>query len=242
MGLHLNFELRLNDNVARADALARLDQLRGFAATTNVDGVSRLVDLANDAEDGTTDRARACIRFFAECLERPIEEDGIRPFIGDAATAMGFVVDPGEGAETATFGLMRHESVDGSQQEWFWWCGCKTQYASVASDAHLVTVHTALIAILDRAGELGFDVVVHDETGYWKSRSVDGLIAEVHKMNRLVARFAGALGDALGDGHPLHAPIFEHRQFEHLEMERPDTEPPRRTDRRALPRDTFEDR
>jgi hypothetical protein len=123
---------------------------------------------------------------------------------------------------------MRHRSLDGKHEEWFWWCGCKTQYASLISDDHLVTVHTSLVAILDYAIELGFDVVVRDETGYWESRSAQALIAEVHKMNRIVAKLAGALGDALGDAlghdHSLQAPIFEHRQFEHLEMERPDTE------------------
>ena len=38
-------------------------------------------------------------------------------------------------------------------------------------------------------------------------------------MNRLMARFAGALSDHFGDEHDLQAPIFDHAEFEHLEME-----------------------
>jgi hypothetical protein len=43
-------------------------------------------------------------------------------------------------------------------------------------------------------------------------------------MNRIVARLAGALSDAMGNRPELIAPIFEHREFEHLEMEDPDGE------------------
>jgi hypothetical protein len=42
-------------------------------------------------------------------------------------------------------------------------------------------------------------------------------------MNRIVAPLAGALSDRLGAHHSVEAPIFEHAEFEHLEMERPDS-------------------
>ena len=37
-------------------------------------------------------------------------------------------------------------------------------------------------------------------------------------MNRLVARIAGKLSDAMGPSHEVDAVIFDHREFEHLEM------------------------
>jgi hypothetical protein len=70
---------------------------------------------------------------------------------------------------------------------------------------------------LDRAIDLGIDVVVHDETGYWETRDETRLLAEVHRMNGIVARFAGAFSDKLSSDS-IQAPIFEHPRFEHLEM------------------------
>ena len=93
---------------------------------------------------------------------------------------------------------------------------CKTQYASVVSDDHLITCHTALVALLDHAIALGVDVEVLDETGYWESRDSAVLVESVHKMNQLVAKLAGGLSDAM-DGR-VEASIFEHPRFEHLEM------------------------
>ncbi|MGH9888912.1 MAG: hypothetical protein ACREBE_25490 [bacterium] len=36
-------------------------------------------------------------------------------------------------------------------------------------------------------------------------------------MNHVVARIAGAFSDAMDERTVVHAPIFEHRDFEHLE-------------------------
>ena len=38
-------------------------------------------------------------------------------------------------------------------------------------------------------------------------------------MNRIMAHFAGALHDAISPEHSVQAAIFEHPDFEHLEME-----------------------
>jgi hypothetical protein len=73
--------------------------------------------------------------------------------------------------------------------------------------------------MLDYAGKVGVDVVVRDETHYWETRDEQRLIAEVRKMNHIVAAFAGRLGDlgVPGSGE-LRAPIFGHPRFERLEM------------------------
>lgn len=222
MGLHLNYEFRLPADTPRAVVARMLGELRDFAATTRVADVSPLVDLSVDGPESAADdvgRAWHCVHLFARILGDPIPDDEIPLYTGDPSSAIGFRVDPGDGAETATFALMYRRADLGTHEEWFWWCGCKTQYASVISDEHLITVHTSMVAILDEAVRLGFDVVVRDETGYWESRSTDVLVAEVTKMNRLVARFAGAVSDAIGDKHDVQASIFEHPRFERLEME-----------------------
>jgi hypothetical protein len=75
-----------------------------------------------------------------------------------------------------------------------------------------------LVQLLDHAITLGIEVDVYDETHYWESRDSRRLIAEVHAMNRLVARVAGQLSDAMGEAQQVRAPIFEHPRFERLEM------------------------
>src|SRR5204862_2620576 len=99
--------------------------------------------------------------------------------------------------ETAVFAFLKRADEPRTHEEWYWHCSCKTQYASVVSDAHLIACHTSLVRVLDRAIELGVDVVVRDETHYWETRDDRRLLDEVHAMNRLIARFAGVLSDRL---------------------------------------------
>lgn len=56
------------------------------------------------------------------------------------------------------------------------------------------------------------------ETHYWETRDEERLISEVTHMNRIVAAFAGRLADAMGSEHIVEASIFDHADFEHLEM------------------------
>lgn len=113
---------------------------------------------------------------------------------------------------------------DGARSEWFWHQVCKTQYASLVNDDHLVFCHTTLVVLLDYAIESGWDVIVRDEGHYSETRDPGRLVQEVRHMNRIVARIAGALSDRLESvGQPL-APIFDHPEFEHLEIEKPQAE------------------
>jgi len=222
MGLTLNYDLRLPGDIAREDVLSRLTRLRAAAAAQHFDEVSPIVDASNlnpePHEGEALASAQRCIQFFADFLAKPLPDDEEPRYVGDADSAIGFRIDPGEGAETATFGLLRRRAEVGDHEEWYWWCACKTQYASVVSEEHFVRVHTGLVALLDVAVELGFVVDVRDEGGYWESRSEEVLVESVRKMNRLIAKFGGALSDALGEEHKIEAPIFEHRRFERLEM------------------------
>ena len=78
---------------------------------------------------------------------------------------------PGDRCETATFGVVWVTPSDevgnrlrGEPYMWHWYAVPKTQYASVLGDDHPIRCHASLVALLDKAVELGFDVTVRDET------------------------------------------------------------------------------
>jgi hypothetical protein len=77
--------------------------------------------------------------------------------------------------------------------------------------------------LLDIARMVGFDVEVRDETGFYQSRDPEVLIASVAEMNRIVARFAGlvndAVRDATGNSSSVGGAIFDHAEFERLESD-----------------------
>ena len=87
----------------------------------------------------------------------------------------------------------------------------------MVSDEHLIHCHTTLVALLEEAIRLGFDVTVRDEAQYWETRDTARLLAEVREMNRVVAGIAGALYDAVGENAHTAGAIFEHPEFEVLE-------------------------
>jgi len=208
VGLHLNFELRLPGTASYDDAGRVLRDLRAFALKLPFRDVSRLYAGPRGAEH---------LKFIASVIADAYPSDD-PPRVGDVATARGFFVHPGDRCETASVGLLLRAAHDGTQREWFWHCSCKTQYASLVGDRHLVTCHTGLVRLLDHAIALEVGVIVRDETHYWESRDERRLIREVHRMNQIVAGIAGRVSDAIGPSAAVQAPIFDHRRFEHLEM------------------------
>lgn len=217
MGLHLNYEMRLPGTASVGDVDRLLATLNAFARGLGFAEVSPVLAL-RPAQPGlrADDTSQNWLSFWAPLIAEPYEQD--LPFLtGDPSTARGFLVNPGDKCESATFGFLLRAGDTGGHLEWFWRCSCKTQYAAVVSNAHLVACHTSLVALLDRACSLGVDVTVRDETHYWETRDEARLIAEVAAMNRVVAAIAGRLMDAAGTVR-VEAPIFEHRRFERLEM------------------------
>lgn len=216
MGLHLSFELRLAANTAKEVVAVMLSELLALARSQSFDDVSPLLVVA-DTDKASAPRRRTLQR-YAQVIAEPYEED-LPPLTGDPDSAIGFFVNPGQGCETAFFGLLRRYDVAGVPTDWYWHCSCKTQYASTVSDAHFITCHTSLINVLDRAAQLGLQLDVNDEGHYWETRDTARLLIEVAHMNRLVARLVGALSDAMGKaGGRLQAPIVDHPRFERLEM------------------------
>ena len=208
MGLHLNYELRLADNTSTKEVDRVLALLRAHAAMLPFDMVSEVKVLDNHGNtDQHPDPDTGWLKRWAQLVATPYPEDA-PPMTGDVATARGFHVHPGIGCESATFGFMHRADETGAHREWYWYCQCKTQYASTVSDAHLIKCHLCLVSVLDYAITQGVDVVVRDEAHYWNTRDEQVLIFETAKMNRIVAAVAGRFADGLGEEPAVEAPIF----------------------------------
>ena len=85
------------------------------------------------------------------------------------------------------------------------WTGaafCKTQYASVpevGGITNFLRCHLAVVAALDAARDLGFQVDVRDEGGYWQKRSVPDLVREIGDWNAYLLMVGAQLRGVFGD-------------------------------------------
>lgn len=230
MGLHLCYELDLPLECSDAHVAESLTQLHRTARDLPFDQVTPVFQVAGaECEPGTWGEGDPLEWFFKHFTTGYREIDEYESTSVRALAAVGFTVAPGRRCEPATFGLARyaepvtaHPDRDGpgvATLGWHWHTCCKTQYASVVSDEHLIRCHLSLVSLLEAAAEVGIRVTVRDETHYWETRDTKRLIDEVHRMNRIVAKLAGRLGDAVGEGFKVGGSITDHPRFEHLEME-----------------------
>lgn len=232
MGLHINYELWLPGDVFDASALDLLERLRGACTASGGKRVGPMMRLsAEELRTGDERYAPWTTERFAWVFAPGAMEcrDGQGRAIQSAegCVAAMFFLYPGDGSEAAPFGLVRPSESPGSpdaeradlQGRWYWLSSCKTQYASRLGDEHLLRCHRSVVHAIEAAMKLGFRAEVHDETGYWESRSSERLVSEVRRMNQIVARFAGALHDAVGNAHAVESPIFSDPDFERLETE-----------------------
>ena len=232
MGLHICYELRLPQTTADTEAVRLLEALRTSVAGLGVDELTALQELSG--EDLLRDHdhwerwSLPWILQVVACGIRKERDGAIAPIHDrDRLAAAGFLLHPGRGSEAAMFGLVRPSDCSADAERaneasnWFWHYCCKTQYASIVSNEHLVRCHLTVVRTLEEAERLGFAITVRDETHYWETRSTDRLISEVANMNRIVARFAGAFHDATAPGVRSDGAIFEHPDFERLETEPP---------------------
>ena len=176
MGLHLCYELGLPADRSAADVLDRLAVLRERALVLPFDEVSDIVrfdertladvpPLRGLAFESLAHVVQLTAGFHRDSLYRDwlglSEEDEYevvdehtrryRPIEApaDAPTSViGFAVVPGQGSEPAAFALTR---LNGPEITTRWWgqCFCKTQYASMLGDEHLMRCHGSLVALLD---------------------------------------------------------------------------------------------
>lgn len=227
MGLSIAYQLHLPASTSRATVAELVAQLKAAAERLPFAEVGPVITLEagetlGDMPDPPT-AFQYAFRLWASY--GPDEDDPEHGGFGDIMPdAIGFTVMPGEHCEPVPIGVAWVPPRDEEWkvlrgQPWTWHYGavCKTQYASIVSTDHFVRCHTSIVALLEAAVELGFEVTVHDEAGYWESRDVDQLLAQLEHSNRIIAALAGAIHDAVGKKDGVEAPIFEHPDFERLE-------------------------
>ena len=196
MGLTIHHELRLPRDTPPEKVESLVKQLQVAATRLPFDRVSPVV---RTFADGSTkfDKSHPLGGFFMFCASMLLgttdlaTDDWVRDALPDG---YGFGVDPGEGSETAAFGVAWLQGRDdefrlipNGPPTWLWLSHCKTQYASNVSVEHFVRVHTSIVALLDEAVRLGFDVRVYDEGEFWETRDVEKLAGKVGEMNHLIA-------------------------------------------------------
>ena len=145
---------------------------------------------------------------------------------------------PGEGCEEANFGLCTFPAsvqTDAGQvatnlSGWRWGAFCKSQYSSnpaCGGVPNFLRCHLSIIALLDKAKELGCLDHVDDEGGYWESRNLPALVEQVGSWNQMMAAFGGLLKDlAPGGGASVVAEVAQYPNFEQLEAAGQDKLPP----------------
>ncbi len=137
-----------------------------------------------------------------------------------------FTAWPGEGCEASNFGLGRFPAVVETERGpietrlsgWYWGSFCKTQYSSnpaCGGALNFLRCHLSIVALLDRAQELGCLAEVSDESKFWEKRDLKALVEEINSWNEMVAAVGGRLKDLVGDD--LHVAIAEFPNFERLE-------------------------
>jgi len=147
------------------------------------------------------------------------------PYQVEPERAIAFNVWPGEGCETATFGLAFYPAENqGDRSLWSWSSFCKTQYASnpeFGGIENFVKCHLLVIKILDEAKNLGILDSVSDEGGYWEERNLEELISRVGEYNALIAAVVGGIQDLFANAGNVksYSPISEFPNFEYLEAE-----------------------
>ena len=217
MGLTIHYKLSVAKNLSAA-------VVRELAKRTAL--YARKIGCA---EAGEVMRVEADMPFTSLFVRSGREEEGC---FGLVPAKRGWVVEvwPGEGCESALFGLcqyprripFRSGSIPtGFKGGWLLTGFCKTQYAGKHGWEHFVKCHRQIISLLDFWRQLGVLVEVTDEGEYWLTRSEEKLRSKLQQYDGLVAAVGGMLKDASADDRGLSvvSPIFDYVNFERLEHE-----------------------
>lgn len=141
---------------------------------------------------------------------------------------IAFTAWPGEGCEESNLGLCqypaeivdpRHGKLKTKLSGWRFGAFCKTQYASdprCGGGENFLRCHLTVIAMLDKAKELGCLESASDEGEFYENRNVEALVKEIGSWNQMIAAFGGKLKDVLGGG--VEMPIADYPNFEQLEL------------------------
>ena len=234
MGLTIHYGLKAGDSESKARKLiCRLHQAAQDLPFMSVGEVVELKGVLPDPARYQADpRLKSLLGGACAWLEYDRRSIGPRSFTSRSAVVhpkqlVGFEVIPGEGCESGRFGLCRYPAfveVAPSRRirtrlgGWRWQSFCKTQYASnpdCGGIPNFLRCHLSIVALLDKAKEMGFEVEVDDEGGFWQKRSVPDVAREVGEWNENLAGLFGALQSVAGRG--LQGEIQKFPNFEHLE-------------------------
>lgn len=199
MGLTIHYRLRAPDTFTDAEARLLAERARTHALTLGAAAVGEIIEVESDFP---------LHWYFRE------EQDPTRWPQGPLAPERGWIfsLDPGAGSESVLLGLCRFPGVPC----WHWRGFCKTQYAARHGWEHFLATHRRVLDAVSGWRELGVEVQVNDEGGYWESRSEATLRARLGEYDRLVAAFSGALRDS---GTKVEGEIFSDPRYEQLEAE-----------------------
>lgn len=220
MGLTIHYTLSVKEHLAAS-------VVRELARRTAQYG--RKIGCAEASEPYQAEEGRSYAPLFFS-IGDPNSSESV---FSAAMPRRGWLVNvwPGAGCETAKLGLcqyprrilFRGQSVPtGFKGGWQFQSFCKTQYAGEHGWENFLRCHRLVVSLLDFWRDLGVRVKVNDEGGYWETRSVEELRAELGGYDRLVAAMGGMFKDACGDGGgglSVESPIFDYKNFERLEHE-----------------------
>ena len=218
MGLTIHYKLAVAENLAEEAVRDLAERTAQYAQKIGCVRVSPIIEV----EGG--------MPFTDLFVNLCPEEEGCYDLI---PAERGWMIDvlPGEGSESARFGLCQYPrevpfrggSVPtGYTGGWLLTGFCKTQYAAEHGWDHFLKCHRQIISLLDFWKQFGATVEVTDEGEYWETRSEETLRRILNRYDGLVAAVAGAMKDAADDaGKPnaIRAPIFSRKDFERLEAE-----------------------
>jgi hypothetical protein len=182
------------------------------------------------AEVGEVESVKADRPFTSLFVSVGREEDCC---FGHIPAKRGWVVEvwPGEGCESALFGLCKYQRripfragsiATGFEGGWLLKGFCKTQYAGEHGWGHFLKCHRQIISLLDFWRRLGVLVEVTDEGEYWHTRSEEKLRSKLQQYDGLVAAVGGMFKDMPNDSGgslSVESPIFDYANFERLEHE-----------------------
>ena len=191
MGLTINYTL----SVKRGTLFRDLQKvLRRMASHARKNGCAHVGKVLHAAESDP-----AAPPFF-DCT--PGRE---RRLHGGGRFSHGWLLEvwPGEGCETAVFGILQHRRTLPPEKgrpagvtcyskcsDWKLDAFCKTYYAAEHGLEHFVQCHERVVQLLDLWREAGFGLRVYDEGGFWEKRSREVLARQIgdHKLFLKVAQ------------------------------------------------------
>jgi hypothetical protein len=227
MGLTIHYHLHTTGGITQARRLVHA--LHDAAQALPFKELDPVVELQGDACNFDKRTQDDPLRWLL-CQAQEYVDIGPGRSMGVAPSHLiAFSTWPGEGCESANFGLCKYPAtvkVDGRTirtklSGWHWSSFCKTQYASspdCGGVPNFLSCHLMVVNLLDQAQKLGCLKSVSDEGDFWEKRNLSALAAEVGSWNQMIAALGGKLKDAL-EGGPVsvQAPITSFANFESLE-------------------------